>query len=77
MGRTDAVAPMVALTQSLDLLLVELHVHLVLAWAALRLLLLLYTVASGTDSGVRDGASKRLCLHLATPRKMVQSQLHM
>lgn len=77
MGRTDAVAPMMALAQSLELLFVEFHVHLVLARVALRLLVLLYTVASGTDSGARDGASKRLCLHLATPRKMNQSQLHM
>ena len=34
MGRADAMAPMMALTQSLDLLFVEFHVYLILARAA-------------------------------------------
>ena len=34
MGGADAMAPMMALTQSLDLLLVEFHVYLILARAA-------------------------------------------
>lgn len=36
MSRADAVTPMMTLAQSLDLLFVEFHVHLVLARAAQR-----------------------------------------
>lgn len=56
MGRADAMAPMMALTQSLDLLFVELHVYLILARAAYpapRPSLLLYTVAGGVLVGCR------------------------
>lgn len=47
MGRTDAVTPMMALAQSLDLLFVEFHAYLVwLPSHFSRLLSLLYTALS-------------------------------
>ena len=62
--RADAVAPVMALAQSLDLLFIEFHVLLVPARAAACLLLLLYTRDKWNGfRGAGWGASKRLRLY--------------